>query len=87
LFWLKTALDDGDYLVELPYSVAKSIYEMLKVYEMLKEKQEPVVPDCVTSFDGTTRHYLCVACGHEIMKNDRWQIKYCQNCGKAVKWE
>ena len=30
LFWLRTALDDGDCLVELPYSIARSIYNMLK---------------------------------------------------------
>lgn len=30
LFWLRTELEDGDCLVELPYSIAESIYNMLK---------------------------------------------------------
>lgn len=55
-------------------------------------KQEPIAPDCVAvcvgGFIGTFKwQYSCGACGHEIIKNDRWQTKYCPNCGKKVKWE
>lgn len=70
--------------------VDRCIQHQYDALELLKE-QEPGTPDCVdvcTGFDGTiTRQYFCGACGHEIMKNDRWQTKYCPNCGKAVKWD
>ena len=50
--------------------------------ELLKE-QEPVKPRFADGVHYTVNKYLCGACGHHINQNSR----YCEGCGRAVKWE
>ena len=58
--------------------------------ELLKE-QEPVEPkthEIVVGISGATRsEYLCGDCGCGLVKNDKWQTKFCPECGRGVKWD
>ena len=75
-------LDAGDTCVADLYS---------DVLELLKE-QEPVAPIMVPHSRGIA--YNCGACGTEIAVvrdtvSASWQktsVRYCQRCGRAVKW-
>lgn len=57
--------------------------------EMLM-KQEPVKPTPhmfpVGMYDAMATEYLCGNCGCGLTLNDRWRMKYCPECGKAVRW-
>lgn len=57
--------------------------------EMLM-KQEPVKPTPhmfpIGMYDAMATEYLCGDCGCGLTLNDRWRMKYCPECGKAVKW-
>lgn len=54
-------------------------------------KQEPVKPTPhmfpIGMYDAMATEYLCGNCGFGLTLNDRWQMKYCPECGRAVKWE
>ena len=79
LFWLRMALDDGDYLVNIPYSIAKSIYEILK-------EQEPVEPDGENCGEcGYTLHRINYDGPDKELRHE-W-FRFCPVCGKAVKWD
>ena len=57
----------------------------------LLREQEPVKPEPREIWVGSNGAFVlewhCGACGCGVMKNDRWQTKFCPECGKAVKWD
>ena len=82
--WLKNCVYDMPYCDECPYNdhVDCKHFLMKDVFELLKE-QEPVKPRFADGVHYTVNKYLCGACGHHINQNSR----YCEGCGRAVKWE
>lgn len=78
--------ENGDYPA-CPYNsnVDGCQLRMMKdVAELLKE-QEPVKPVYYRMYDYDMPVFACGVCGKEI--GLRGFAHYCQNCGRAVKWE
>ena len=82
---IKTAIDVDDW--------AKEMAE-----ELLKEQEpKPVKVDTRKILDGETddgpiyimdTFYRCPSCGSVFSRtNKNYDIRYCEHCGQAVKWE
>lgn len=95
-----TCLLCGKHAVSVPWGLEGLPYEnysycpecIHKAMKLLKE-QEPVAPVMVPHSRGIA--YNCGACGTEIAVirdtvSADWQknsVRFCQRCGRAVKWE
>lgn len=55
------------------------------------EEQQPMEPEHREVWLGSNGafnyEYICGSCGCGIMKNNRWQTKFCPQCGRQVKWD
>lgn len=55
------------------------------------EEQKPMEPERREVWLGSNGafnyEYICGSCGCGIMKNNRWQTKFCPQCGRQVKWD
>ena len=71
--------------------VFDSYYRAAEDAIALLREQEPVKPEPREIWVGSNGAFLlewhCGACGCGVMKNDRWQAKFCPECGRKVKWE
>lgn len=90
--WLETCAngcEDG-----CPYEYKNLVYRveckadlMSDAFELLKA-QEPVPPVIKQEMDGVFSDIENIAyCGNCDYKLGRLRVNYCENCGRAAKWE
>ena len=79
---LEVLIEDSEYseIIDLTPDDAKSILELLKK-QVPMEPKEMKVAKC---------HYQCAICGSYVgtkgLTVNRFNKKYCAECGQAVKW-
>ena len=83
------ACRDCGYDAGQPYNVC--VESLLKDTLELLKTQEPVEPEKrewpYGVYGASKYEYKCGACGCCLVNNEKWQTKYCPECGRAVKWD